>query len=126
MKFVRLLLLALLAGLAFGAAAAWPEKPIKLIVPYPPGGLTEAVARQVGAALAEGLKQPVVIENVAGGGGNIGADLAPVSIVAESQTVLVVHLSGPAKRVAELVLHVKMDQGGSSSSSASPGMRPVS
>ena len=129
MKFTHLLLGTWVAVclVASSAGAAWPEKPIKLIVPYPPGGLTDAVARQVGAALAERLKQPVVIENIAGGGGNIGADratksaadgytlylgnnatvglntlvykklsfdplkdLAPVSIVAESQTVLVV------------------------------------
>src|SRR4249920_3276040 len=123
--------------LASGASAAWPEKPIKIIVPYPPGGLTDAMGRQVGAVLQERLKQPVVIENVAGGGGNIGADraakspadgytlylgnnatvglntlvykqltfdplkdLAPVTIVAESQTLLVVHPSVPAKSVA--------------------------
>jgi len=65
--------------LASGANAAWPEKHIKLIVPYPPGGLTDVVARQVGASLAERLKQPVVIENIAGGGGNIGADRAAKS-----------------------------------------------
>src|SRR6185436_16183231 len=79
MKFVRSLLGLLLAACALTAGAAWPEKPIKLIVPYPPGGLTDAVARQVGAALAERLKQPVVIENIAGGGGNIGADRAAKS-----------------------------------------------
>ena len=146
MRFARLLLGTWIAIflLASGAGAAWPEKPIKLIVPYPPGGLTDAVARQVGAALAERLKQPVVIENIAGGGGNIGADraakstadgytlylgnnatvglntpvtkklsfdplkdLAPVSIVAESQTVLVVHPPVPAKSVAELVALAK-------------------
>lgn len=148
MKFVRLLLVALFAGFAVTARAAWPEKPIKLIVPYPPGGLTDAVARQVGAALAERLKQPVVIENIAGGGGNIGADraakspadgntlylgnnatvglntlvykklsfdplkdLAPVSLVAESQTVLVVHPSVAAKSVAELVALAKAKPG---------------
>ncbi len=139
MKFFRLLLGTWLAVLATGAAIAYPEKPIRLIVPYPPGGLTDAVAWQVGGALAERLKQPVVIENVPGGGGNIGADraakaaadgytlylgnnatvgintliykkltfdplkdLAPISLVAESQTVLVVHPSVPAKSVAEL------------------------
>ncbi len=55
MKFFRLLLGSWLIAclLATGAVAAWPEKPIRLIVPYPPGGLTDAVARQVGGALAE-------------------------------------------------------------------------
>jgi len=141
MRFSRLLLGTWVAVclLASGAGAAWPEKLIRLIVPYPLGGLTDAVARQVGAALAGRLNQPVVIENIAGGGGNIGADraakspadgytlylgnnatvglntlvykkltfdpikdLAPMSIVAESQTVLVVHPSVPAKSVVAL------------------------
>lgn len=66
--------------LASGASAAWPEKAIKLIVPCPPGGLTDAVARQVGAALAERLKLPVVIENIVGAGGNIEADRAAKSL----------------------------------------------
>jgi tripartite-type tricarboxylate transporter receptor subunit TctC len=79
MKSVRLLLSFLFALYAASAGAAWPEKPIKLVVPYPPGGLTDAVARQMGAALAERLKQPVVIESIVGGGGNIGADRAAKS-----------------------------------------------
>src|SRR5882672_2314436 len=81
MQFARLLLgtWVVICLLAQSAAAAWPEKPIRLIVPYPPGGLTDAVARQIGAVLAERLKQPVVIENIAGGGGNIGADRAAKS-----------------------------------------------
>jgi tripartite-type tricarboxylate transporter receptor subunit TctC len=150
MKFVRLLLgtWAAVCLLASGAGAAWPEKPIRIIVPYPPGGLTDAVGRQVGAVLAERLKQPVVIENVAGGGGNIGADraakspadgytlylgnnatvglntlvykqlsfdplkdLAPVTMLAESQTLLVVHPSVPAKTVPELVALAKAKPG---------------
>lgn len=82
MTFIRGLLGTWLAIclLASGSSAAWPEKPIKLIVPYPPGGLTDAVARQVGGTLAERLKQPVVIENVPGGGGNIAAERAAKSV----------------------------------------------
>jgi tripartite-type tricarboxylate transporter receptor subunit TctC len=58
MKFVRLLLDSLFAVCAFASAAgaAWPEKPIRMIVPYPPGGLTDAVGRQVAAVLSERLK----------------------------------------------------------------------
>lgn len=78
MTFARLLVGTWLATCLFasGAGAAWPEKPIKLIVPYPLGGLTDAVSRQLGVALAERLTQPASFENIAGGGGNIGADRA--------------------------------------------------
>ena len=141
---VRTLAVALPAAAAIFAPPAlaqpYPAKPLRLIVPYPPGGLTDAVARQVGTALAERVKQPVVIENIAGGGGNIGADkaakspadgytlyignnatvgintliykklpydpikdLAPISLIAESQTVLVVHPSLPVKSLGELI-----------------------
>lgn len=55
------------------AQAAWPERPITLVVPYTPGGVTDALARNVAKALAERLKEPVVVENRAGGGANIGA-----------------------------------------------------
>ena len=69
MKVVRMLIGGLLSGIALSVAAAYPDKPIRVIVPYPPGGLTDAVARQVGGAPAERFKQPVVIENVPGSGG---------------------------------------------------------
>ena len=55
-----------LLALAASAGAAYPERPVHIIVPYPPGGLTDAVARKVGKSLSERLKQPVVIENVGG------------------------------------------------------------
>ena len=62
-------------ALAFGAlagAADFPDKPIKVIVPYAPGGGADILARLVGEKLAERLKQPVVVENHGGGSNTIG------------------------------------------------------
>jgi tripartite-type tricarboxylate transporter receptor subunit TctC len=68
-----------IAVLAVGAAAiaqdAYPSKPITLIVPFPPGGVADIVARPFADALSRELKQPVVIENKPGAGGGIGMGL---------------------------------------------------
>ena len=67
-------------GLAFDAAAqAYPAKPIHFIVPYPAGGPLDTVARLLGAKLSESTKQPVVVDNKPGAGGNIGADFVAKS-----------------------------------------------
>ncbi|MEI2417788.1 tripartite tricarboxylate transporter substrate binding protein [Orrella sp. JC864] len=67
----------LAAGLALGAApaalAAYPDKPIRMIVPYPPGGATDVIGRVLGQALGESLGQTIVVENRGGAAGNIGA-----------------------------------------------------
>ena len=67
---------ALGAGLTLPAHAsvpAYPSRPVSIVVPYPAGGLSDVIARNVNAALGRQLGQPVVVENVAGGSGSIGA-----------------------------------------------------
>lgn len=66
-------LVALSAGTA-AQAQAYPTKPIRLVVPFPPGGATDILARMLGEKLAVAFKQPVVIENKAGAAGIIGTD----------------------------------------------------
>jgi tripartite-type tricarboxylate transporter receptor subunit TctC len=62
--------------LAAGSAAAWPTKPVTLIVPYPPGGGTDIIARIVQEPLSKQLEHPVIIENRGGAGGSIGTAIA--------------------------------------------------
>jgi tripartite-type tricarboxylate transporter receptor subunit TctC len=74
MMLRRTLLAATMAAAAFAAAAqgAFPTKPITMVVPFPPGGVADTVARPVAEAMSRDLGQPVVIENRAGAGGGIG------------------------------------------------------
>jgi tripartite-type tricarboxylate transporter receptor subunit TctC len=71
-----MLMAAALLGTGFAHAQAFPEKPVRWIVPWPPGGGADVLSRMLSGRLAEVLGQPVVIENRGGAAGNIGAEIA--------------------------------------------------
>lgn len=71
----RWTLVFLAAGFSLLAHAQFPDKPIKIIVPYPPGGTTDLLARSLAPRLAERLNQPVLIDNRGGAGGVIGSQV---------------------------------------------------
>jgi tripartite-type tricarboxylate transporter receptor subunit TctC len=75
MKTGIVLLLGLLTAMAAGAQE-WPAKPVRFVVPYPPGGGTDVIARIVQSRLGEALGQQVVIENRGGAGGALGTEQA--------------------------------------------------
>ncbi len=72
-------LMTLLAPVLSSAQGAWPQKQIRIVVPFPAGGIADQFARIIGGKLAETWGQPVVVENRAGAGGNIGADVVAKS-----------------------------------------------
>jgi len=125
------------------ALSQYPAKPLRLIVPFPPGGGTDTLARIYGQKMGEALGQQTIIDNRPGGGTNIGAELAakappdgytalmgnishainvtlytrlnydlakdfaPVTLLASTPNILVVHPSVPVKTVKELVAFAK-------------------
>lgn len=141
-----LLAAAVLPGIA-AAQAQYPSRPVRLIVPFPPGGGSDTLARIVGPKLSEVLGQQLVIDNRPGGGTNIGAeiaaksqpdgytmlmgnvshainvtlyqklsydlvkDFAPVSLMASTPNILVVHPSVQAKTMKELIALAKSQPG---------------
>jgi tripartite-type tricarboxylate transporter receptor subunit TctC len=150
----------LIALFVVGNAAAqqYPSKPIRLMVPFPPGGSTDIVARIVAQKLGTQLGQPLVIENRGGAGGTLGTavvakapadgytlvvgttsthvvapsvyqkleydpvrDFAPVSLMAVTPYLLVVHPSVPARSVKELVELMKSQPGKLNYASAGVG-----
>src|SRR4051794_13963669 len=79
--------LLLAAAALVHAQGTWPDKPITMIVPFPPGGVADTVARPVAEALSKELKTPVVIENRGGAGGALGNGAA-ARAPADGYTVL--------------------------------------
>jgi tripartite-type tricarboxylate transporter receptor subunit TctC len=69
----------LLTGTPVGAQESWPQKPIRLIVPFAPGGASDFTARIISQSLSEELKQSIIVENKGGAAGNIGMDAAAKS-----------------------------------------------
>lgn len=83
MKFKRIWFAAGVAVLAavsaFAHAETYPSRPIRIVVPFAPGGTTDLLARAVGAELSKNWGQPVIIDNRPGAGGNVGADIVAKS-----------------------------------------------
>ncbi len=152
------------ATLVFAAAAysqTYPIKPIRIIVPFPPGGATDVLARTVGPRMSETFAQQVIVENRSGATGNIGAELAakaapdgytlvvgqasniainitlmgrlpydpvkdftPLTLLASTPNVLVIHPSLPVRSVKDLIALAKSKPGQlnyATSGNGSPG-----
>src|SRR5664280_202408 len=110
MHLLRTLIAALslaLAAASIGmnpACAAYPDKPVRVIVPFAPGGATDVVARSLASRLSQMWSQPVVVENKPGAGGNIGADVV-AKAAADGYTIL---LASPAEIVINPHLYARM------------------
>ena len=89
-RFVTVFLITLFAGLGLAHAADYPSRPIKWIVPYPPGGTTDVLARLMAQSLSEKLGQQVIVENKPGAGNNIGTE-AVINATPDGYTMLLVN-----------------------------------
>lgn len=72
-------LAAMVSGSAYAQPGAWPSKPVRIVVPFAPGGATDILARTMAPELSRAFGQPFVVENRAGAGGNVGAELVAKS-----------------------------------------------
>ena len=88
-------------------AEAFPDKPIMLVIPFPPGGPTDAMARTLAAEMQNRLGQPMIVENRAGAGGNIGAEY--VARAAPDGQTLLFGTSGPLAINSSLYRKVNYD-----------------
>ncbi|MFN0306023.1 MAG: tripartite tricarboxylate transporter substrate binding protein [Burkholderiales bacterium] len=143
---------------AIATAQAWPAKPLRLLIPFAPGGGADVAGRLLAQELTESLKQPVIVENRAGAGGTIAPDLvakspadgysivlahvggisiapslykklpydpekdlAPVTLVVNALSVLVVNPALPVKSVGELITYARGNPDNLSYGSAGAG-----
>ena len=94
----KLILTAAIAAFAFCTSVAqaqtYPNKPIKIVVPFPPGGTTDIVARMVAQRMSESMGQPITVENRGGAGGSIGADVV-AKAAPDGYTLLMHNISFP-------------------------------
>ena len=72
-------LLAALALITSAQAQSWPSKPLRIVVPYPPGGSSDIIARAISQQLSDTFKQSVIVENKPGANGNTGSDMVAKS-----------------------------------------------
>lgn len=99
-----LLFLVVSYGTVALAQSSYPDKPVKIIVPFPPGGATDVVGRALAVRLSQLWKQQVLVENKPGAGGNIGADLV-AKAPADGYTLL---LASPAEITINPYLYAQM------------------
>ena len=109
MRFLATLALAAatLPLMSIAHAEAFPDKPIVLVIPFPPGGPTDAMARTLAAEMQNRLGQPMIVENRAGAGGNIGAEYV-ARATPDGQTLLF-GTSGPLAINASLYRKINYD-----------------
>ena len=103
-EFLIALSLALASSLGV-AAETWPARPVRIIVPFPPGSSPDLVARMLTDKLAQALGQPVIVENKPGAGGNLGTGL----VAKAEPDGYTLGLSIPGPLAVNTVLYKKMD-----------------
>ena len=114
--FVRSTLARLSAAIlstAFAATAAWgayPEKPIRLVVPFAPGGGTDLIARTLGSGMSQELGQPIIVDNKPGAGTIIGTEAVAKS-PADGYTILIASFAHAVNPSLHPKLTVRQRQG---------------